>query len=333
MTNDPVRQLDLHDRLARSKTGLNWVIQPWVLLCIAAACVAYVIVTLLLGVNPIIYPGPNDRLFNLRLHESLLLWTVLCSLAGWLAVAQKSPPPGNSRIWPIVLISALIGIYLMAYDTVNTFRSTNTSRLVSDWPFYAISAIVYLSEYFFLCGVLVLQGFFWRKYGSKNTCFECGYDMTGNISGRCPECGTQFVPHTTYSVYILSRTYPELLLFETAEKQQYAWKRAQKRVVKSSLSIMLLFYTILALYLLHLLSYPKANWFQSSIGERWRWVVIVLLCLGSLIFVWRIDKLYHRFLRQQLRENDIPVCLKCGANLREVPGGACPKCGSAVEGK
>ena len=25
---------------------------------------------------------------------------------------------------------------------------------------------------------------------SKGLCTECGYDLTGNVSGKCPECGT-----------------------------------------------------------------------------------------------------------------------------------------------
>lgn len=30
---------------------------------------------------------------------------------------------------------------------------------------------------------------FWRK--ARNCCEECGYNLTGNRSGRCPECGTK----------------------------------------------------------------------------------------------------------------------------------------------
>lgn len=30
---------------------------------------------------------------------------------------------------------------------------------------------------------------------SNNRCRDCGYDLTGNASGRCPECGT-LLPHT-----------------------------------------------------------------------------------------------------------------------------------------
>jgi hypothetical protein len=29
----------------------------------------------------------------------------------------------------------------------------------------------------------------WQKPNPANACRECGYDLTGNTSGRCPECG------------------------------------------------------------------------------------------------------------------------------------------------
>jgi len=32
-----------------------------------------------------------------------------------------------------------------------------------------------------------------RKSGK---CVSCGYDLTGNVSGVCPECGTAVEPHT-----------------------------------------------------------------------------------------------------------------------------------------
>lgn len=31
------------------------------------------------------------------------------------------------------------------------------------------------------------------RAASKGTCSGCGYNLTGNVSGRCPECGTPTV--------------------------------------------------------------------------------------------------------------------------------------------
>jgi hypothetical protein len=39
---------------------------------------------------------------------------------------------------------------------------------------------------------VALMGVLWRsrKRRAPGHCKECGYDLTGNASGRCPECGT-----------------------------------------------------------------------------------------------------------------------------------------------
>lgn len=48
-------------------------------------------------------------------------------------------------------------------------------------------------------GILALSIWHWmegtdRYHGCKavdsGKCAGCGYDLTGNVSGRCPECGT-----------------------------------------------------------------------------------------------------------------------------------------------
>jgi hypothetical protein len=36
---------------------------------------------------------------------------------------------------------------------------------------------------------------FWRRH--RRRCTECGYNLTGNVSGRCPECGTAIEAHPT----------------------------------------------------------------------------------------------------------------------------------------
>jgi hypothetical protein len=42
-----------------------------------------------------------------------------------------------------------------------------------------------------LCSYLVARGRL-RARGAKGRCTTCGYDLHGNVSGRCPECGTTF---------------------------------------------------------------------------------------------------------------------------------------------
>ena len=42
--------------------------------------------------------------------------------------------------------------------------------------------------------LIPLTAFLWwrdRRINPKGHCQKCGYDLTGNVSGRCPECGTE----------------------------------------------------------------------------------------------------------------------------------------------
>ncbi len=38
--------------------------------------------------------------------------------------------------------------------------------------------------------LIVCYLFIWRKRRQVGICVECDYDLTGNVSGVCPECGT-----------------------------------------------------------------------------------------------------------------------------------------------
>lgn len=48
--------------------------------------------------------------------------------------------------------------------------------------------------------ICVLDGFgimFLRRKGApRGHCRACGYDLTGNVSGICPECGKPIAPHS-----------------------------------------------------------------------------------------------------------------------------------------
>lgn len=45
--------------------------------------------------------------------------------------------------------------------------------------------------------VMIPTAFLWlsdrRRYPAGH-CTKCGYNLTGNVSGRCPECGTTIDP-------------------------------------------------------------------------------------------------------------------------------------------
>lgn len=62
---------------------------------------------------------------------------------------------------------------------------------MSGGPFHmlAFPAFVLLAPFVLLLGVLSMP--WWRRLRRRRRgcCVACGYDLTGNVSGACPECG------------------------------------------------------------------------------------------------------------------------------------------------
>lgn len=67
------------------------------------------------------------------------------------------------------------GYYMNSYHTMNGINLL--------WPFS-----IFVSGFF-----LMERGV--REARKGHLCHRCGYNLTGNVSGRCPECGTICKPH------------------------------------------------------------------------------------------------------------------------------------------
>ena len=53
---------------------------------------------------------------------------------------------------------------------------------------------IVLPYWLFVLPMLAIVFFVWRwRDLPAHACLRCGYDTTGNVSGRCPECGTEIV--------------------------------------------------------------------------------------------------------------------------------------------
>ena len=73
----------------------------------------------------------------------------------------------------------------------------------SDDDFGWACAVIGLAVFAFLCLPFVAIGWMilcdkWterrKRRGSPGLCPSCKYNLTGNVSGTCPECGTQVAP-------------------------------------------------------------------------------------------------------------------------------------------
>ena len=120
-------------------------------------------------------------LYNRKGGLRLSLWS--CS---------DAPAKGSLRMWPGISYSAGMGIgELCEYvtpDGIGVSGFPNTYRLSMPlWlPFLLFAA--YPTITFFIRGPL-------RRYRrrKRGLCLTCGYDLMGNVTGVCSECGKEIV--------------------------------------------------------------------------------------------------------------------------------------------
>lgn len=97
-----------------------------------------------------------------------------------------SPRKDNALFWALAL-----GI-------VGTFAATGCFQVYeSVAPFRVAPAVIIFASY----GVGAVTGgvvyyLVWKRGEAKERarmglCIKCGYNLTGNVSGRCPECGKE----------------------------------------------------------------------------------------------------------------------------------------------
>jgi hypothetical protein len=103
---------------------------------------------------PFVLAAAVAALFHWRARRHYLLASLAASLTAacvWMAVLSISN--GLSNIWPIALVS---------------------------WTMLSLPVALLVGLPFLLR----------RKRRVPGTCLRCGYSLTGNVSGVCPECGS-----------------------------------------------------------------------------------------------------------------------------------------------
>jgi hypothetical protein len=98
-----------------------------------------------------------------------------------------------------VLKCAGVALFLMllAFYAVSGWVRVVDSRRPAEWDYHAL----------YFCGVpppiplalvAIATAVFWWRDAKRDIppghCRKCGYNLTGNVSGRCPECGAPTPP-------------------------------------------------------------------------------------------------------------------------------------------
>ena len=127
------------------------------------------------------------------------------------------------------------------------------------------------------------------------------------------------------------KQYPELQRFASQAEAKEAMRAWQKRMLKMPLFWLGLFgYTCCVGGLVFIILISLRPWLGLSAGMVGGIVGGVTGASGGVGLAWFWRHRCQRFLRQQLLAAGVPLCLKCGYDLRGSEG-CCPECGNEFE--
>lgn len=137
--------------------------------------------------------------FLLRLDDpdALVVWAFLAAAAGVGAYAARGGGLSTAAMWAVVFGAAFFLLAELAFDWspgVPSYRrefqepdALRRRRFLGGLVIFAATLIAYA-----LTAGMIRR--FERRLRDAGRCMGCGYDLTGNVSGRCPECGRATSP-------------------------------------------------------------------------------------------------------------------------------------------
>jgi peptidoglycan/LPS O-acetylase OafA/YrhL len=153
-------------------------VNPWFMAVLAIAAWLAVAVWV-----PLYLVVPASTL-SVRLEEIAVVWSVAGLAFGWAWFLRR-----RERPFGYLFCAVPLAIDVVAAATVTADR----------WPMIwrhrveMLAIVLLLARGVVLSGLLVLHVRWWQRGGQKSAfvCPRCAYNLTGNISGVCPECGLQ----------------------------------------------------------------------------------------------------------------------------------------------
>ena len=238
---------------------------------------------------------------NHRLSECGLMWTANCSAVGWVIHLRREATRHQGRAWPIIVVPLLVAVWLAVAEAADSYGEFVKPSMMPR-SFYLLGVGLHLAVGALLAGVLWWQCRVWKRWGAAGICPVCQYDLRGNESGRCSECGTPIEADSRIPLWFFSREHrwlPELSHFETASQRQLAFQqatRAMQRTLSGWVTLIVLFLPVLCFT-------PTV---QTWLGKKWT-VTLVALTLLAFAMIWVHRRRMRALLRQQLADQGRPT--------------------------
>ncbi|HNO80157.1 MAG TPA: hypothetical protein PKN33_19090 [Phycisphaerae bacterium] len=268
----------------------SWVFKPSLLLLIVAALVVYGFVAEAIDFHLITLRSPGKSVLHHRLMECLTLWLVVCSVVGWTFYFLKRRPERNSIVWPIFAIPLIAALWLAASKGFDVYRHhvESVTRSIPPTSFWLdigipiVGAVVPLFYWAAISVILIVQVKAWRCPVTVGICPTCEYDLTGNESGVCPECGSGVLMDSEIPHYFYGRRFvwmPEFADFPDAKARFDASQQATKEFRRSAVGWLSNLLTIITFTFVAVASLsPRASEYLG----KWHWVVISVLLFATV---------------------------------------------------
>jgi predicted RNA-binding Zn-ribbon protein involved in translation (DUF1610 family) len=178
--------------------GAGWVIQPRMSLALLGALVGYAFAAEAVGFDLVTVRVPPTSPLAHRLAECQFLYFVACLAIGWTCYLLKRRPLAGARWWPVVLIPLAPALLRVVPAAMEAYEKQLSYLSDYGWDSFTRQKLMMSSflaagpllSWFFLSVVVAVSATVWRRK-PPNVCESCAYDITGNESGTCPECGQE----------------------------------------------------------------------------------------------------------------------------------------------
>lgn len=116
----------------------------------------------------------------------MLAGAMTVSVAGWILDLLRVPRKAWFLLW--MSLATFVCWYSVASFPSYANAITKNGSLTA-YVCLSMNLGLYVSTILLMIAAPIVG--WWRKPSKPGRCIQCGYDLCGNTSGRCPECGLE----------------------------------------------------------------------------------------------------------------------------------------------